>query len=211
MTIEYHYDLVVVGGGPAGSSAACEASKNGIKVALIEKEETIAQTVRTSGVTWIQNIKEFGIPDDCYNPIRNFCFCSPNNEVTIKDKIPQAAVLDVRKTYRWLGEQAEQEGTDIFLKTNITNVIKNNVGDIIGVSGTGKNGEIIFHAKIIIDASGFSSTVSKSMGFVTQWERFGVGAEFEAKAENVDQDTWWLMVGQKYSPAGYARRIPQND
>ncbi len=208
MAVEHYYDLVVVGGGPAGSSAACEASKNGIKVALVEREETIAQTVRTSGVTWIQNIKEFGIPEDCYNPIRNYSFCSPNNEVTINDSTPHAAVLDVRKTYRWLADQAKQEGTDIFLKTNITNVIKNNFGDIVGVSGTGNNDEIIFHAKIIIDASGFSSIVSKSMGFVAQWERFGAGAEYEVKAENVDQETWWLMVGQKYSPAGYAWIFP---
>jgi len=208
LAIEYHYDLVIVGGGPAGSSVAYEASKNGIKVALLEKEETIAQSVRTSGVTWIQNIKEFGIPDDCYNPIKNYSFCSPNNEVTIRDTIPQAAVLDVRKTYRWLAEQAKNEGADIFLKTNINNVIKNKDGDIIGVSGTSKEGEIIFHSKVIVDASGFSSIVSKAMGFVTQWERFGAGAEYEVKAENVDQETWWLMVGQKYSPAGYAWIFP---
>ena len=208
MAIEHHYDLVIVGGGPAGSSVAYEASKNGITVALLEKEETIAQSVRTSGVTWIQNIKEFGIPDDCYNPIKNYSFCSPNNEVTIRDTIPQAAVLDVRKTYQWLAEQAKNEGADIFLKTNINNVIKNKEGDIIGVSGTSKEGEVIFHSKVIVDASGFSSTVSKAMGFVTQWERFGAGAEYEVKAENVDQETWWLMVGQKYSPAGYAWIFP---
>lgn len=208
MATEHHYDLVIVGGGPAGSSVAYEAAKNGIKVALLEKEETIAQSVRTSGVTWIQNIKEFGIPDDCYNPIKNYSFCSPNNEVTIRDTIPQAAVLDVRKTYRWLAEQAKNEGADIFLKTNINNVIKNKDGDIIGVSGTNKEGEVIFHSKVIVDASGFSSTVSKAMGFVTQWERFGAGAEYEVRAENVDQETWWLMVGQKYSPAGYAWIFP---
>ncbi len=205
---EYHYDLVVVGGGPAGSSVAFEASKSGIKVALIEKEETIAQSVRTSGVTWIQNIKEFGIPEDCYNPIKNYSFCSPNNEVTISDTISHAAVLDVRKTYRWLAEQAKNEGADIFLKTNIKDVVKNKEGDIVGVSGTNKEGNIIFHAKIIVDASGFSSTISKAMGFVTQWKRFGAGAEYEVSAENVDPETWWLMVGQKYSPAGYAWIFP---
>ena len=100
MSEEYNYDLVVVGGGPAGSSAAFAAAKNGIKVALIEKENSIAETVRTSGVTWIKSIKEFEIPENCYHPIKNFSFASPNNEVTISDSIPTAAVLDVRKTYR---------------------------------------------------------------------------------------------------------------
>jgi len=205
---EHHYDLVVVGGGPAGSSAAFVAAKNGIKVALLEKENSIAETVRTSGVTWIQNIKEFGIPDDCFNPIRNFSFCSPNNEITISDSIPRAAVLDVRKTYRWLAREAENAGADIFLKINVNEVVKNDNGDIVGVSGVGPNGKITFHSKVVIDASGFPSTVCKAMGFVTQWKRFGAGAEYEAKVENVDSETWWLMVGQQYSPAGYAWIFP---
>jgi len=208
---EFQYDIVIVGGGPAGSSAALTAAKKGMKVALLEKENSIAETVRTSGVTWIQNIKEFGIPDDCFNPISNFSFCSPNNEVSIKDSIPRAAVLDVRKTYRWLSNEAQKAGADIFVKTNIKDIIKNEKGDIVGVKGIGDKGEVAFHAKIIIDASGFSSTVCKAMGFVTQWERFGAGAEWEVKAENVDSKTWWLMVGQQYSPAGYAWIFPMRD
>ena len=202
---------MVVGGGPAGSSAATMAAKKGMKVALIEKESSISETVRTSGVTWIQNIKEFGIPDDCFNPISNFSFCSPNNEVTIKDSVPRAAVLDVRKTYRWLSDEAKKEGADIFVKTNIKEVIKNEKEDIVGVKGVGKDGEVTFYAKTVIDASGFTSTVCKAMGFVAQWERFGAGAEWEVKAENVDSKTWWLMVGQQYSPAGYAWIFPMKD
>jgi len=42
-------------------------------------------------------------------------------------------------------------------------------------------------------------------------KRFGAGAEWEVKAENVDSQTWWLMVGQQYSPAGYAWIFPMRD
>ena len=201
------YDLIVVGAGPAGSSAAYAAAKNGIKVALLEKEENVAQTVRTSGVTWIDYAKEFGIPEDCYNPIRTYNFCSPNNTVSITDNKPKAAVLDVRKTYRFLADMAKKNGAEIFVNTNVTNVITEN-GSIVGVKASSSNSEMIFHARMLIDASGFQSAVSKSLGLVKQWERFGVGAEYEADVENVKSDTWWLMVGQMYSPAGYAWIFP---
>ena len=201
------YDLIVVGAGPAGSSAAYAAAKNGIKVALLEKEENVAQTVRTSGVTWIDYAKEFGIPEDCYNPIRTYNFCSPNNTVSITDNKPKAAVLDVRKTYRFLADIAKKNGAEIFVNTNVTNVITEN-GSIVGVKASSSNSEMIFHARMLIDASGFQSAVSKSLGLVKQWERFGVGAEYEAEVENVKSDTWWLMVGQMYSPAGYAWIFP---
>ncbi|MGQ0791297.1 MAG: NAD(P)/FAD-dependent oxidoreductase [Nitrosopumilaceae archaeon] len=204
---ELDYDIVIVGGGPAGSSAAFAAAKNGVKVALLEKEECISQSVRTSGVTWIKDVKKFGIPPDYYNEIKNYSFCSPNNQVSVRDSKPRAVVLDVRKTYQWLAQQAAKEGTDIFLKTNVTDVIKNNQGKISGVKTSSKE-NCVFNSKIVIDASGFQSVVAKSLGVVTQWERFGAGAEYEAYAEHVDSDTWWLMVGQQYSPAGYAWIFP---
>jgi digeranylgeranylglycerophospholipid reductase len=204
---ELEYDIVIVGGGPAGSSAAFAAAKNGMKVALLEKEDCISQSVRTSGVTWIKDIKKFGIPSDCYNEIKNYLFYSPNNQVSVRDSEPRAAVLDVRKTFQWLAKQAAKQGADIFVKTNVIDVIKNKQGNISGVKTSSKN-NYVFNSKIVIDASGFQSVVAKSMGVVPQWERFGVGAEYEAYAENVDSDTWCLMVGQQYSPAGYAWIFP---
>ena len=33
------YDVVIVGGGPAGSSAACTIAKSGLSVLLIDKSE----------------------------------------------------------------------------------------------------------------------------------------------------------------------------
>ena len=205
---ELDFDIVIVGAGPAGSSAAHEAARNGSSVALLEKESVVAETVRTSGVTWIKDAQSFGIPEDCYNPIKNYSFCSPSNTVTISDDVAKAAVLDVRKTDRHLAKQAQESGTKLFVDTNVTDVITDEQKKPIGVIAKSADKEIKFNAKVIIDCSGFQSVVGKMLGLVTQWERFGAGAEYEVRAENVDDKTWWLMVGQKYSPAGYAWIFP---
>ena len=208
MLEELNFDVIVVGGGPAGASAARIAVKNGCTVALIEKEKEIAETVRTSGVTWISDIKKFGIPEECYNPIKKFSFCSPKNSVTISDKIAKAAVLDVRKTYKFLVKRAEKEGANIFVNTNVSNILKNSDGVCTGVIGKSQEKQIQFNGRIIIDASGFASIVAKELGYVSQWKKFGAGAEFEVKTEKIEYDNWWLMVGQEYSPAGYAWIFP---
>jgi len=205
---ELNFDVVVVGGGPAGSSAARMAVENGCTVALVEKEKEIAETVRTSGVTWISDIKKFGIPEDCYNPIRKFSFCSPKNSVTISDNIAKAAVLDVRKTYRFLANRAQSAGVKIFTSTNVSEVLKNSDGKCVGVIGKSIDKHIQFNAKVIIDASGFGSIIARELGYVEQWKKFGVGAEFEVRTEKLEYDNWWLMVGQEYSPAGYAWIFP---
>jgi len=203
---ELHYDIVVVGAGPAGSSAAFSAAKLGHRVALLEKEETVAQTVRTSGVTWMDSIREFEIPEYCYNPVKNYGFCSPGNEVVISSDTPMAAVLDVRKTYRWLAEKARKQEVELYTNTTVTGATKTTNG--ITLHTTSNKEEVTFYAKIVIDASGFQTIVAKSLGLVTQWKRFGAGAEYEVEVENADPDTWWLMVGQEYSPAGYAWIFP---
>ena len=205
---ELNFDIVVVGGGPAGSSAAHMAAKNGCTVALIEKEKEIAETVRTSGVTWISDINEFGIPKDCYNPIKKFSFCSPKNYVTIADDVAKAAVLDVRKTYRFLATRSKSSGSELFTSTNVSEVLKDSSGKCVGVVAKSQGKLIQFNAKVVIDASGFTSIVAKELGYVTQWKKFGAGAEFEVKTEKLEYDNWWLMVGQEYSPAGYAWIFP---
>lgn len=201
------FDVVVVGGGPAGSSAAYAAAQRGLRTALIEREESIAHSVRTSGVTWMESVREFGIPERCYNPIRNYGFCSPENSVKVCDETPRAAVLDVRKTYRFLSDLAVRHGAELYLATRVTGVLQEQ-GRICGVSADSADGRQEFRSKMVIDASGFGSVIARSMSLVDRWRRFGAGAEWEAQVENLQSDTWWLMVGQIYSPAGYAWIFP---
>jgi digeranylgeranylglycerophospholipid reductase len=202
------YDVTVVGGGPAGLSAAQAAAKSGCKVVLFEKEDSIAQYVRTSGVTWISEIRELGVPQEYYNPVKNYCLISPHNEITLTSDRPDSCVLDVRRAYQYLGVTAAEAGAEIRVRSNVIDIKLN--------PSTGERylriksllGEEDIQSTIVIDASGFRAEIGRKLGFLDAWSRYGAGAEYECYCDDLDTETWYLMVGGMYSAAGYAWVFP---
>jgi digeranylgeranylglycerophospholipid reductase len=205
--MEEKYDITIVGGGPAGLSAAYTAAKAGAKVVLLEKDEAIAHSIRTSGVTWISEMERLGIPGEYYNPVQNYRFVSPLNDVLISGSTAKSCVLDVRATYQHLAFLAAGAGAKIMVKSNVINVVKD--GDrVAGVKASTPIGDLTVRSTLVVDASGFSASVARKAGAAGEWKRYGVGAEYECYCDDVDSATWVLMVGQRYSDAGYAWIFP---
>ena len=116
-------------------------------------------------------------------------------------------MLDVRGTYRWLAERARNAGAEIMTGTAVTGASPL-VNGSMSIQTCSMDGHSSHSCSMAIDASGFSSVLASKLGGVKKWEKFGVGAEYEAHAEHVDADTWWLMVGSEYTPSGYAWIFP---
>jgi digeranylgeranylglycerophospholipid reductase len=174
---------------------------------LFEKDQSIAQNIRTSGVTWISEMERLGIPSKFYNPIQNYRFVSPSNDVFITGDVSKSCVLDIRATYQHLAFHGAKEGVQLMVKSNVTDVIKDG-HRVTGVKANTPKGKLTVHSRLVIDASGFNTSVGRKAGVAGQWKRFGVGAEYECYCDNIDSTTWVLMVGQKYSDAGYAWVFP---
>jgi digeranylgeranylglycerophospholipid reductase len=204
---EERFDIAVVGGGPAGLSAAYSAAKDGANVVLFEKDPSVAHSIRTSGVTWISDMERFGIPSKYYNRIQNYRFVSPSNDVIIKGSAAKSCVLDVRSAYQYLAFLAAAEGARLMIKSNVTDVIKDGQR-VSGVKASTPAGKLTAHSSLVIDASGFNTSVGRKAGVAGKWTRYGIGAEYECYCDNIDSTTWVLMVGQEYSDAGYAWIFP---
>ena len=203
------YDVLVVGGGPAGLSAAEAAAKGGARVAVLERQKEIGYPVHTSGGSWISDMRALGIPTELYYPIRNVTFLSPQREVRFSYAEPVCCVLDVRGVYQHLAGRAVAAGAEIHPNSPVEGPIEED-GRIVGVTAKDhRNRPATWRAPVVIDASGFSSTLVTRVGLRQGFRRYGYGAEYDFYAPNYDQDSLYLIMGSQVAPSGYAWAFPR--
>lgn len=80
-----HYDILIVGGGPAGSLLAYLLGKQGRRVALIEAQKKISHRVCGSYLcpAGVELLKELGLAEKLLSGFQNIegmCLVSPNNK-----------------------------------------------------------------------------------------------------------------------------------
>ncbi|MGZ6391120.1 MAG: geranylgeranyl reductase family protein [Ktedonobacterales bacterium] len=204
-----HYDVLVVGGGPAGLTAAEAAAKGGARVAVLERQKEIGYPVHTSGGSWIGDMQAIGIPDNLYHPIRSVTFLSPHREARFDYADPVCCVLDVRGVYQHLAGRTVAAGAKLHPNSPVEGPIVED-GRVVGVIAKDHRNRIgEWRAPVVIDASGFSCTLSTRTSLHAGYKRYGYGAEYDFYAPNYDQDSLYLIMGSQVAPSGYAWAFPR--
>jgi digeranylgeranylglycerophospholipid reductase len=204
-----HYDVLVVGGGPAGLAAAEAAAKTGARVAVLERQKEIGYPVHTSGGSWISDMKALGIPADLYYPIRRVTFLAPHRQARFVYDDPVCCVLDVRGVYQHLAGRAVAAGAELHPNSPVEGPIVED-GRVVGVVAKDhRNRPGRWLAPVVVDASGFSCTLSTRSGLHEGYRRYGYGAEYDLFAPNYDPDELYLIMGSQVAPAGYAWAFPR--
>ena len=115
---ELQADVLIVGGGPAGLSVAARLP-DGVSSILVHQDAEIGRPVRTSGGTWVSDMRALGVPDDLYVTMNTLEFRSDNVVATHAMKSQTLAVLDITGLYQWLGRAAVANGCDVHVGTKM--------------------------------------------------------------------------------------------
>lgn len=205
------WDVLIVGGGPAGLAAAEAAAKLNVRAVVLERQNEIGYPVHTSGGSWIRDMKALAIPENLYHPVTKVVFVSPHREVSLHYNPAVACVLDVRGVYQFLAGRAIAAGASIRMRHTVETTIVED-GRVQGVTAKNHVSErISVRAPVTIDASGFSRHVGVRTEMGGAFHRYGYGAEYDMYAPHYPQDELFLIMGSKYAPRGYAWAFPRGN
>src|SRR5256884_2306993 len=119
------YDVLIVGGGPAGLAAAEAAAGLGARTVLLERQNEIGYPVHTSGGSWISDMRALAIPEHLYHPIQRVTFLTPRRELSLNYNPAVACVVDVRGLYQYLGSRAVAAGAEVKVRHIVEQAVIN--------------------------------------------------------------------------------------
>jgi digeranylgeranylglycerophospholipid reductase len=162
------YDVIVVGAGPAGSTAARFAAEHGISVLMLEKDRDVGYPVRCGEAISRAGVAEFIEPDNKWinAVIDKFAMVSPDGtEVTIP--LEDIGYILERRIFDYeLAKLASNAGAEILTRAYVNGLIIEN-DKVCGVKYEFRGEQHEVRSKVVIAADGVESRVGRWAGIKT--------------------------------------------
>jgi digeranylgeranylglycerophospholipid reductase len=205
------FDILIIGAGPAGISAALESSRSGIppSIGLIDRKKTPGAPVRCGEAIGLKGFAPYIQIDKKWvmNTIRKAKLVSPSGIVVTLPGDNENFIIDREKMERDLIERAIRRGVAFIPGTTILSISRSKDGHY---ACCGSSGEL-FEAKCIILAEGVESRLARTLGWNTTLSPSDIISCAFARMtyESLEPDVCHFFVGRSVAPGGYAWVFPR--
>lgn len=206
MSVDLSADVVIVGGGPAGSCCARELALRGFKTLLLEEHETAAVKALCTGIIGTDAFGEFPLPMEtvvgaltdvkvisCYGA--EFRYTSPQ---------PMAYIVDKGAFNLALAGQATAAGALLYTSTRARDLVVDDDG--VYIIATAAEGQVLrLHAPMAVLACGVDYQLTN---------KIGLGRPREFLQGSQTDLPWTLMpcaevhLNKELSPEAFAWIVP---
>lgn len=210
--MEDSYDVVVIGAGPAGSTAARFAAEAGASVLMMEKDRDVGYPVRCGEAVSHEGVVQFIEPDPKWiaSTITRFRIVAPNGKEVLPRLDGKGYVLERRIFDYEVAKLAAREGAEVITKAYAYDLIKSD-GKAVGVRALIKDEKVEIQAKVVVAADGVESRVGKWAGIDTTCHIRDMEscAQMTITGVEVEEDTLDFYFGDQISPGGYLWIFPK--
>lgn len=213
---EFVYDVVVIGGGPAGGQTARNLSQKGHRVLLVEKYASFADNNFSSAGMTIDPMKEFHLPESIVGAYWNHLEIQCTKESYMwESNHPKGVVLNFQKLREFLAEETTKHGGEVWMGHKYVNKTqkKNTVLLELFDAETSKLKKV--EAKIVVDATGPLRKVMFEEKEEQPKMTLGSGTEYEVEVEQEVYDRFKdklvFFLGHKWAIKGYSWIFPMQN
>jgi geranylgeranyl reductase family protein len=204
--MRHSYDVLVVGAGPAGSTAAEGLAAAGMDVAVLEEHPVVGEPVDCTGIVGPEAFECFDLPRRIVvGSVDGVTIHSPSGiPATYQTREPLAYIVDRAELDRALAARARNAGAELLLSTQAVDVSRDHRG--IALTCRRPEGELFrLSARVLVLAGGPRFAFHERLGLGTSavlWR----SAHAELPGDGLPHAQVYL--GRDVAPGAFAWAVP---
>jgi digeranylgeranylglycerophospholipid reductase len=202
-----NYDVIIVGAGPAGASAAKFSSKFGAETLIIEKYPTIQANKPCGEATGSKLFETAEMPiknEIIVNTAYAQVYSPSLKRIDIKEK---GYLINKSRFIQELIIHACDYGANVRVREEVKDVMFDKEKKLVKVKTTQSE----YTCKVLIAADGFNSTVARCLGVNEKSEPIPTVQYIMVGKKFRDVDAVRFYISNKWAPKGYAWIFPKNE
>jgi flavin-dependent dehydrogenase len=207
------YDIVIIGGGPAGGQCARVLSKKGYKTLLVEQYASFADNNFSTAAMQLDPLADFQLPDDVIGSYwKDVIVVHSDDDYTWEGKKHHGVILDFAKLKKFLAEESISNGGKVLLGHKYLSKKSTDDGVICQLKNKTDNTLVSVFSKLVVDATGPNRKVIYDSKDQLPELETGVALEYLVEVDDESyqkmKESIRVLFGEKWSSIGYAWVAP---